>query len=106
MRVLLDECLPRPLKETLTGHEVRTVPEMGWAGKSNGDLLRLAVPEFDVFLTVDRGIQYQQNLEGTPIAVITMAAPSNDIDALRPLIPDVLRALASIKRGQFVRVGA
>ena len=106
MRVLLDECLPRPLKDTLPGHEVRTVPEMGWAGKSNGDLLRLAAPQFDAFLTVDRGIEYQQNLEGAPIAVITMAAPSNDIDALRPLIPDVLRAMTSIKRGQFVRVGA
>ena len=54
MRVLLDECLPRRLKGALVGHEVRTVPEMGWASNRNGDLLRLAEREFDIFLTVDR----------------------------------------------------
>jgi len=79
---------------------------MGWAGRSNGDLVSLASPQFDIFLTVDRGIQYQQNLEGSRIGVIAMAAPSNDIDALRPLIAEVLRAIAGIQPGQFVRVGA
>ncbi len=106
MCVLLDECLPRRLRDDLAGHEVRTVPEMGWAGKSNGDLLRLAAAQFDVFLTADRGIQYQQNLTDSSIAVIALAAPSNDIGALRPLIPDVLRAMAKIRRSEFVRVGA
>ena len=106
MRVLLDECLPRQLKRELTGHDVRTVPEMGWAGKSNGELLQLASGEFDVFVTVDRGIQYQQNLAGGRIGVIAMAAPSNDVDALRPLLPDVLKTIPSIQPGQFLRVGA
>ncbi len=106
MRVLLDECLPRQLKRDLTGHEAQTVPELGWAGKANGELLRLAASQFDVFLTVDRGIQYQQNLAGARIGVIAMAAPSNDVDALRPLLPAVLRAIPGIQPGQFVRVGA
>ena len=56
MRVLLDECLPRKLKSDLAGHEARTVPEMGWASKENGDLLELAAGHFDVFLTVDRNL--------------------------------------------------
>jgi len=106
VRVLLDECLPRRLKQDLPGHEVRTVPEMQWAGKSNRELLRLAAPQFDVFLTADRGIQHQQNLAGASIAVIAMAAPSNDIDALRPLIANVLQVMTRIKLGEFVRVGA
>lgn len=62
MCVLLDECLPRRLKRELPDHEVRTAPEMGWAGVENGELLRLASGEFDVFITVDRSLEFQQNL--------------------------------------------
>ena len=62
MRVLLDECLPRRLGRVLTGCDVRTVPEAGWAGKQNGELLQLASASFDVFVTMDRNLQYQQNL--------------------------------------------
>jgi hypothetical protein len=62
VRVLLDECLPRRLKRDLVGHDVRTAPEMGWAGKSNGELLALAAGEFDAFLTVDRNLSYRQNV--------------------------------------------
>ena len=60
MRILLDECLPKRLKRDLTGHTARTVPEMGWAGKENGELLALATGQFDVFLTVDRNLSFQQ----------------------------------------------
>ena len=74
MRVLLDECLPRRLKRDLVGHDARTAPEMGWASKRNGELLRLAEREFDVFLTVDRKLQHQQNLPTFNIAIIVMAA--------------------------------
>lgn len=59
MRVLLDECLPRPFGRLIVGHEVVTVPEAGWAGKSNGKLLTLAVSDFDVFITVDKNISAQ-----------------------------------------------
>ena len=63
MRVLLDECLPRRLKHELPGHDVKTVPEMGWAGLRNGDLLRVAADRFDAFLTVDRSLPAQQRTE-------------------------------------------
>ena len=68
MRVLLDECLPRRLKRELVGHDVRTAPEMGWASKTNGELLALASAEFDVFLTSDRNLSRQQNLSAFDIA--------------------------------------
>jgi hypothetical protein len=60
VRVLLDECLPKRLKRELVGHEARTAPEMGWAGKRNGELLALAVGHFEIFLTADRNLFYQQ----------------------------------------------
>jgi len=79
VRVLLDECVPRRLKHELVGHEVRTAPEMGWASKRNGELLRLAEREFDAFLTVDRKLQHQQNLSTFPIAIIVMLARTNTL---------------------------
>ena len=105
MRVLLDECVPRRLKRDLVGHDVRTAPEMGWASKRNGELLRLAEHEFDVFLTVDRKLQHQQNLSTFRIAIIVMLARTNTLLDLRPLIPDVLQTLLSVKPGQAVVVG-
>jgi hypothetical protein len=86
VRVLLDECLPKRLKRDLTGHQARTAPEMGWASKRNGDLLRLAEREFDVFLTVDRKLQHQQNLSMFNIAVVVLVAPSNTLADLQPLM--------------------
>ena len=74
MRVLLDECLPRRLKRELAGHETRTAPEMGWASKRNGELLALAVGQFDVFLTADRNLSYQQDLSSFDIAVVAASA--------------------------------
>jgi hypothetical protein len=105
VRVLLDECLPRRLKRDLVGHDARTAPEMGWASKRNGELLRLAEREFDVFLTVDRKLQHQQNLPTFSIAIVVMMAPTNTILDLRPLIADVLRVLPTAKPGQAVIVG-
>lgn len=95
MRVLLDECVPKKLRRDLPGHDVRTVADMGWAGTRNGPLLRQAATAFDVFLTVDQGIEFQQSLTGLDLAVIVMVAPSNDIGDLHPLMPRVLVALAS-----------
>jgi hypothetical protein len=77
MRVLLDECLPKRLKSRLGGHECKTTPEMGWAGKSNGELLGLAAPQFDVLITIDAGIQYQQNLSNTSLSIVLLHARSN-----------------------------
>jgi len=80
MRVLLDECMPRRLKHELARHVVRTVQEMGWAGVRDGTLLQLASAPFDVVLTVDQGIQYQQNVSNLMIGVVVLAGASNDID--------------------------
>jgi predicted nuclease of predicted toxin-antitoxin system len=97
VRVLLDECLPRRLKRELVGHDVRTAPEMGWASKTNGELLALAAADFDVFLTSDRNLSHQQNLSAFEIAVIVVLAASNSIDSLRPLVPRMLEAVATAK---------
>jgi hypothetical protein len=106
VRVLLDECLPRRLKRELTGHEVRTAPEMGWASKKNGELLALAAADFDVFLTADRNLSYQQHVSAFDIAVIVLVAASNRLDDLRPLTPRVLEVIVSAQRGAVTAVRA
>lgn len=104
MRVLLDECVPRALRKAFSVHEVKTTVESGWAGIKNGALLKLAEKEFDLFLTVDRNLEYQQNFTGVSIAVVVMHAQSNDIDLLRPLIPAVLAAMSKAKPGVVTHV--
>ncbi len=99
MRVLLDECVPRALRNTIPGHEVQTVAEVGWAGVKNGELLRLAAAAFDVLITVDRNLEYQQSFKDVSLAVIVIQAPSNDIIALRPLMPAVLDLIPQAKPG-------
>ncbi|HJX09788.1 MAG TPA: DUF5615 family PIN-like protein [Candidatus Binatia bacterium] len=104
MRVLLDECFPRGLRVELPGHEVTTVAEAGWAGVKNGALLQLAATRFEVLLTVDRNLEYQQKYSGLTIAVIVVDAPSNDVEVLRPLMPKVLEALPMAKSGVVTHV--
>lgn len=104
MRVLLDECVPRPLRAELVGHEVRTVAEVGWAGVKNGALMRLAATQFDALLTVDRALEYQQNFSGLTIAVVVIIAPSNDVDVLRPFMASVREALLRAKPGVVTHV--
>jgi hypothetical protein len=99
MRILLDECMPRRLKRELPGHDVRTVPEAGWAGRTNGDLLRLAAEHFDVFLTVDRGLPHQQPVERFDIAIVVLVARGNGLVALRPPMPAVRARLGSLRPG-------
>jgi hypothetical protein len=106
VRVLLDECVPRKLRRELPEHEVRTVVEAGWSGKKNGQLLRLAAEQFDVFLTVDTNVQYQQNLVGFSIAVVVLLAVSNDINILRPLMPPVRELLPNVQPGMLYRIDA
>src|SRR5882672_11384758 len=105
MRLLLDECVPKRLKRELLGHEIQTVQDMGWAGIKNGALLKLADGQFDALLSVDQGIEYQQNLSGFTISVVVMLATSNDVDDLRPLLTGVEQALASLRTGEIRRVG-
>jgi PIN like domain len=107
MRILLDECVPRPLRKELTGHDVRTVHEMGWAGKKNGELLALlAGAGFEVLLTVDQNLRHQQNLSAAGVAVVVMVAQSNRLGDLVPLLPEVEVALSTIQAGDVVEVCA
>jgi hypothetical protein len=106
MRVLLDKCLPRKLKFAFSGHQVTTVPEKGWRGLKNGELLRHAESAFEVFVTIDQGLRYQQNLKGTKLGVILSVAPDNRIETLRPLMPQVVSALANIQAGTIIRLEA
>ena len=106
MKVLIDENLPSKLARHLKGHECRTVAECGWAGKKNGELLSLAEPQFDVLLTLDKNIPYQQDLKLGRIAILIVRAPSNRIQDLLPVIADCLVALQSIEPGHVVRVGS
>ena len=105
MRILLDESLPIELRDELPQYSIRSVQEMGWSALKNGELLRRAVGQFDVFLTADQNLQYQQNVENLPVAVAVLVAKSNRIQSLRPLIPDLLSALASHEPRTLFRVG-
>jgi len=104
MRVLLGECGPRALRAELPGHEVKTVAESGWAGVKNGGLLQLAGEDFDILLTVDRNLEYQQNFSGLALAVVVIHAASNDVAVLRPLMPAVLEAIPKAKLGVVTHV--
>lgn len=103
--MLLDECVPRKLKHELAEHVAHTVTERGWSGIKNGELLALAEAEFEVFLTVDQNLKYQQNLQAFNIGIILLVAKNNRLRTLLPLIPQVREALESIKAGDFVRLG-
>jgi hypothetical protein len=105
MHILLDECLPRRLKTLFPADWiVRTVPEQGWSGKRNGELMRLAEPEFEAFITMDRGIEYSQNLARFDLAVILLRAVSNRLQDLMPLLPQLIEVLPSCTSGQFRQV--
>ena len=105
MRVLLDEYLPRRLKARLVGHQCATVPEMGWAGKRNGELLRLAEGHFDVFITADRNLSFQQNVAGREIGVVVLVAPTNTMESFIPLVPELLAVPPTLQPRTVVRVG-
>jgi hypothetical protein len=106
MTVLLDECVPRKFKVSFSGHECRTVPEAGFSGKKNGELLSLAERAgFRVLVTMDKGLKYEQNLKGRGIAVIIIRARSNRLADLLPHAGDCLAELSCIQPGQVIRVG-
>lgn len=109
MKVLLDESVPRQLGRFFfpDDFEVYTVQEMGWSGRANGDLLRLARSHgFKALVTVDQGFEYQQNLEHLLAPVIVMLAPSVHLQASHPLIPKVISVLSGNPRRQISRVSA
>jgi hypothetical protein len=105
MKVLLDECVTRYLKGDFTGHEVLTVEEAGFKGLKNGRLLQAAVGQYDVLVTVDQNLQYQQNLKTLAIAIIVLKAKRSIYPMLKPLMPQVLETLEKIKPGEIIIVG-
>ena len=106
MRILLDESLPERLRHSFTGHEVDTVRWMGWSSTKNGRLLDLAEEEFDVFLTADQNLPFQQDLRKRKIRVIVLGATDNQLATVQVLVPAVLQALETIKPGQWMLVKA
>ncbi len=105
MRVLLDECVPRPLRRELAGHDVRTVPEMGWAGKKNGALLALIKEAgFEVFVTTDQNLEPQHNLQRAGIPVVVLVALSNTLHSLLSLLPGLHLALGQVRSGKVMHV--
>ncbi len=105
MRILFDECVPRPLRIDLSQHEIRTIREQGWAGKQNGELLALmSGAGFEVLLTADQNLRFQQNMSKFNVAVVTMIAVSNRLEDLQQLISLVEVALQSIQPGQAIEV--
>ncbi len=101
MRILLDECLPKKLKNDFKSYQVKTVPEMGWAGKKNGELLPVVENHFDIFITADQNLQYQQNLKGRNITIFVLKSPNSRYETLRLLIPNVLEKIGrgELKKG-------
>ena len=104
MKLLLDECTPKRLIFDFTGHDVQTVEQTGLKGLKNGALLQEASSNFDVFITVDQNIPFQQNAANLQIAVVILQARSNRYSDLRALVPRVLEILPTITSGEIIRV--
>ena len=104
MKLLLDECVTRHVKRDLAGHEVHSVEDAGFKGLENGDLLRAAAGAYEVLITVDRNIPYQQNIASLNIAILILAGKRNSYARLKPLLPLALKALETIKPGDVVRI--
>jgi Domain of unknown function (DUF5615) len=105
VKVLLDECVDWRLSRDLAAHDVRTARQMGWETVENGELLRLASSHFDVFVTVDRNLSFQQNFKSLSIAVIVLHAKTNRLADLKPLVPRLLRAIGHAKPGTVEVIG-
>ncbi len=102
MNVLIDESLPRYLKGVLTGHQCVTVQEMGWSGIKNGLLLAQAEGSFDVFLTADKNLRYQQNIQGRALAILVL--PSNQLSEIKRLAPQIVLAILSMTPGTLTEL--
>lgn len=100
MKVLLDECVDWRPSRDIVGHVVKTARQMGWAAIKNGELLALASAEFDVFVTVDRSLFFQQDLASFSVSVIILRAKTNQLADLRPLVPRLLHAIRTAAPGK------
>jgi hypothetical protein len=105
VKVLLDECVDWRLAREIVGHDVRTARQMGWTAIKNGELLVLASKHFDVFVTVDRNLCFQQNPAAFQVGVVALQASSNRLADLRPLVPGVIAAIEQARPGLLAFVG-
>jgi hypothetical protein len=103
-RVLFDEDVPRPLRRDLPGFHIQTVVEAGWAGVRNGELLRRAQEVFDVLLTADRNLPFQQNVAGLRIGIVVLATGSTTLDSLRTVAPAIAAAIEGVGPGELTWV--
>jgi len=99
MNVLLDECVPWPMHKLLFGHTCATAQQQGWKSLKNGELLRMAEGEFDLFITADQNIRYQQNLSGRRIAILELS--TNNLRRIRAAAEAIQSSIANIKPGEF-----
>ena len=104
MRVLLDGCVPKGLRKSLSGHEVRTAPEMGWGDLDNGELLDAMTGHFDALVTVDKRLPQQQHTKDRPFGVVVLRAKSNRLADLLPLVPDLVATLSTLRAGEVKEV--
>jgi len=102
MKIIIDECVPHLVKKRLPEREIKTVQEMGWAGVKNGELLKLVESEFDVFITSDKNLRYQQNLQERKIAILLL--PSNQVPVIGNLLPLIDEKLGIIKENDFLEI--
>lgn len=105
MRVLLDECLPKRLGTHFPDHDVSTVVQAGFSGLDNGKLLDAIQQDFDVFITIDSNLEYQQTLRDRPLGVVVVRSISNKLEDLLPLVPVISNAIESVKEGEIIHVG-
>ena len=107
MKVLLDECVPRKLRQHFVQHDCYAVPDLGWSGKKNGELLTLAEQNaVEVFVTVDQGIEYEQNIAGRRLGIVVLKAKSSRYSDLIKCVPEMLRAISSIQPGHLIHISS
>ena len=102
MKILLDESVPHIVQTRLSHLDIRTVQDMGWAGIKNGELLRRAETEFNVFVTADQQLPYQQNLSGQTLAIIVL--PTNQVRTVVSLLPTIEESLKRVQPGMFLEI--
>ncbi len=102
MRILIDECVPKIVKKRLSHFDIETVQEIGWSGVKNGELIKLAEADFDVFVTSDKNLQYQQNLKNRKMAFLIL--PSNQVPIIEKLLPEIEEVLTNIKSDDFIEI--
>ena len=102
MRILLDECVPWPAYKLFAGHECKTAQQCGWGGTTNGELLRLAERDFDLFITSDQNIRYQQNLANRKIAILELS--TNDLHRIQKVAELIKTTVANLQAREFKRL--